>query len=220
MKRKRSSQIGVTGSLDSLVDIVANSLGILVLVATLGVLASQGMQIKLGTPIIRPVPENLTKPFDFECRGNRVIPIDFSCAEQDNTAIQNSTASLEERRQMIQKFNERAVSDGFHVFELDVWAIRDGRMQTSTIVKPLDHPVGDTVADLETSACEFKRRLAELDPNENFLTFYVQPDSFEVFRAARKIAQEAGIELGWEPWVSDSGILRFVPGGKGRKIEN
>lgn len=220
MKRKQSSQIEITGSLDSLVDIVANSLGILVLVATLGVLVSRGMQIKLGTPIIRPVPDNLTKPIDFECRGNRVIPIDFSCTEQDDNAIRDSTASLEERRRMIQRFNERRVSDGYHAFELKEWAINRGRMLTSTIVKPLDHPVGDTVSDLEASTCEFKRRLAELDPNQHFLTFHVQPDSFEVFRAARKVAQEAGLELGWNPWVSDSDIMRFVPGGRGREIDS
>ena len=209
MRRARYTQNGISGSLDSLVDIVANSLGILVLVATLSVLGSHGMKIDLGTPIIREAPEGLER-IDFECRENRVIPIDFSCVEPDRKAIHDSTASIEERRGMIRRFNERRVSSGFHWFELRERAI-GGRLLTNTTLKPLDHPVGDTASDLKAPPCEFSRRLADLDPQTHFLTFYVQPDSFEVFRMARKLAKEQDFEVGWRP--DDSDVLVFGPGG-------
>lgn len=215
MKRRRPTSRTIEASLDSLVDIVANSLGTLVLVATLTVLGSRGMQVNLGMPIIREVEEGLERA-DFECRQNRVIPVDHTVVAAEREAIMQCTDSVDQCRGMITTFNARQVHTAYHRVEMEVGGVFpvDGRnvVIPSTIFRPLDHPVGDSPDDLEGPTSPFRRKLAALEPSRHFLTFYVRPDSFEVFRTARKVAKEAGFEVGWRPRDSDS--LSFGPGGE------
>lgn len=215
MKRRRPRAGSFEGSLDSLVDIVANSLGTLVLVATLTVLGSRGIQVNLGTPIIREVDEGMER-VDFECRRNRVIPIDHTAMAAERDAIRDCTGTLDECRGMIEDFNRRAVSTTYHRVEMELGGVFPVEGRTVVVpsirFKPLDHLVGDLPEDLDDSQGAFRLRLASLDPARQFLTFYVRPDSFEVFRAARKLAKEAGFEVGWHP--RDTEALTFGPGGE------
>ena len=45
----------------------------------------------------------------------------------------------------------------------------------------------------------YRRTLAEHSPERCYASFGVWPDSFELFHVARKIAWEAGYEVGWVP---------------------
>ena len=61
-----------------------------------------------------------------------------------------------------------------------------------------DRGAGDDVAELRRKDADFRRSLAQLDPDRHYLTFLVWGDSFEPYLEARRVAEDAGFAVGWE----------------------
>ena len=64
------------------------------------------------------------------------------------------------------------------------------------------HPLeaGDSSEAVSARASEFGRTLTKLDRNEQWLRFFVSPDSLGVYKAARSYAEGLGFDVGWDPW--------------------
>jgi hypothetical protein len=222
MKRGRVAQSGLAGSLDSLVDIMTNSLGVLILAATLTVVGRSAIKMDLGTPIIRDARPGTT-PVAFECRGNRIVPIDLAFLDEHKAPIRELSISSEERERRVRDFNARHVSNGFHMFEFrNARVSRDAMGQfvlMDTIIRPADRPSGDTVEDLKDAKCEFRRRLTKLDPGRNYIRFIARPDSFEILRAARQEAVDAGFDIGWDAFDAADPLVHGTGRGRGGQID-
>ncbi|HUU43716.1 MAG TPA: hypothetical protein VMX57_08045 [Planctomycetota bacterium] len=181
-------------SLDSFLDIVTNTLGLLILIATLTVISSRDIKIDLGRGVMRPPDEKLERVI-FECRGNRVIPVEESPPGDDPTGRVQTKEDAEE-------YNRRNVTNGFHRYEVEpTLAIYQGRvvMATTTTLQPLDHPVGDRISDLKREDSEFVKRASRLNPKKHWVYFVVREDSFEAFRMARSMLTARKFDVGWQP---------------------
>ncbi|MEB3174924.1 MAG: hypothetical protein VKN60_07040 [Cyanobacteriota bacterium] len=58
----------------------------------------------------------------------------------------------------------------------------------------------------------FQRRLAQFDPQKEYVAFIVRPDGFGAFRTARRLAQSQGFEVGWEPLTGADPLLLGTQG--------
>ena len=72
---------------------------------------------------------------------------------------------------------------------------------------------GETITDLENANNgKFQAILSQLNRTNQYIAFLVRDDSFNVFRKARQIADEAGLDTGWELLGIDEPI-KFGEGG-------
>jgi len=201
--------------MDSFLDIVTNTLGLLILIAALTIITTRDIKISLGTPMMAPAPKAKTRVM-FECRGNRIIPIEEDYCEDEMKDIIESEAPVWRRKQMVRELNDRRITDGYYRFAYDALPLRtvsDNRevIYPALTLRPLEGKLGDTISMLRDPQAEYNKRLSDLDPDEHWLCFIARKDSFEALRVARKIARKQGFQVGWDPLQSDTKISFSPP---------
>lgn len=219
MRKTDSQEMGLSTSLDSFLDIITNVLGLLILICALTIISSRDIQISLGTPIMADVDDDLERVC-FECRGNRLLPLDDDFRRDEIKEILNADLSSSERRARIEALNRSSPTNGFHRFELELREIEFvGRTirGVKMTVTPVDEPVGDTLSQMRRPQSELSQRLSKMDPRKHWLYFIVRTDSFEAFRAARKHAKKRGFQVGWTPHEPKKPIVFSPFGGLGDK---
>ena len=77
---------------------------------------------------------------------------------------------------------------------------------------------GETCEALVAPDSLFREKLSALPPG-GFVYFVVHDDSFELFRCARDIARERGVEFGWHPVEGKSPLRLSVSGHLGRRVQ-
>lgn len=73
--RRRRRRAALEDPMDSFLDIVANTLGLLVLISAMTVVTGRGIKIDLGTPLMS-APDAAATMVAVECRGGRFFPLD------------------------------------------------------------------------------------------------------------------------------------------------
>ena len=82
-----------------------------------------------------------------------------------------------------------------------------------TILIPREKIHGETIQEIGQPYSNLMSTVMNMDPKKEFGFFFVRPDSFEIFRAAREIMWRHGIEVGWRPRVYEDPI-EFSPYGE------
>ncbi|MCH8885335.1 MAG: hypothetical protein IIC13_01980 [SAR324 cluster bacterium] len=183
-------------NLDSLVDIVSNMVGILVILAVFMAL------ITLLSPVnnsqsadprtLRKIPEKIMVPWSHPTNKNHLF------------------LALRENR--VQVFDLRE-------FYLELANKKIGLMRAPISIKQKDHtirffPVTNQIYCLEIKSApnsgenwlkaqrpvsKWKQALREFPPEKFVLFFWVGTESFGLFRQIRKILWEQNYEVGWKP---------------------
>ncbi|MGA1599575.1 MAG: hypothetical protein ACO4AU_11015 [bacterium] len=203
--KHRQSMAPQGAGLDSLVDIVSNSVGILVILSVFVALLTLNAP-ELTTPETRTV------------------------AQEEKIVIPWSHYSQKASRLMLIKNNQVVLFDRAGVYR----RIRDELAGSRQPPEVLDFPDYETrLTTLSGSAhCldfspyrdsgrwwhEFSRSGGELDrllqahrPETTYFYFWVHPNSFELFRDIRQKLWDANFEVGWKP-VRDQTPLRYCSG--------
>lgn len=210
MPRRRRRQRNTRLSHDSMLDIVTNSLGLLILVATLTAFSSQGIKFTLGAPIMYEADAS-KEVVQFEIREGGLYPIDLEFLEDEFVAFFESEYA--NKVDYAESFNARQVKTDY--YELSLGAGDPGAGLYSGFIKltPLENAVADRVADLDDPESEIRLKLKTMDPEKQWLFFLVREDSFQAFRKFREYLMAKGYEVGWTP-VEDEEPLEFGPGGR------
>lgn len=182
--RRRRKRADAGGSLDSFLDVVTNSLGLLILIACLNSGTGGGMSVDLGIPLMRD-PDRALERTVFHCAHGQVLPVDEGLIESAGTSLAGPRPRS--------RWHE-AVAEGA--------AVR---------MVPLEG-AGDDLSGLARGEGDFAERLSELDPSRHWLLFATDQESFEAMRAARGVALERGFQVGWWPLDPEAG-LSFAPNG-------
>lgn len=207
MRRSREES---TLNFDSLLDILSNVVGLMILVAVVTVLNSRDITISLGTPILQDPPADAQRIL-FECRDNRVVYVDDVTIDRQIVqrigAYQKKHGRRPSRRELPDVFRQADVGSKHYRVQAEI-----GRSGTFFVYEPRRPEWGETIAALHGPKSEYTDLLGSLDPKEHFVFFIVRNDSFEVFRAARRMARQRGLATGWHPHPVGE-PLRFQPGG-------
>lgn len=210
-RRKRSRKVASSGSLDSFLDIVTNSLGLLILVALLSAFSAQGVKVSLGTPIMTDADEG-QEVVQFHVINGRILPVDLAFCEAELTEF--FTAA--DQASVAAKYNAGPLANEFHQIELEPGEPGIFGIGGSYVLTPVSDEVGDAVDDLDQETSEFRTRIEELDSERQWVFFLVSSDSFEQFREFREFVKQQGFEVGWIPYTQGD-PLRFGPGGRGAR---
>ncbi len=223
----------VSQNLDSFLDILTNTVGVLMFISLFVTLIATGSSPKTKITIQTP----LSSPTDkeslwFEIKNNQVSHLNLrQVREQElelsanlpncNRPSRSNSSDYSTRQNNYQscllsilgrQSNFRASTKNYEVTTVD-----NG---VSLLFEPLSDEIGEPIDRLTTANSQFQQVLSQFNPNKDYLVFIVRPDSFEAFRAARKQAWDAGYEVGWEPHPQDSPIkIRTIlgselPGGR------
>lgn len=230
--RRRGSQ--TNQNLDSFLDVLTNTVGVLMFISLFVTLIATGSSSKAKVTVQTP----LSSPTDkeslwFEIRDNKVSHLDLRQVREKELELSANlpncnrpqaspdAADFSLRQQNYQscllsilgrQSNFRATTNNYEVKTVD--------QGVSLLFDPLSEDVGETTTQIGAADSQFKQVLSKFNPQKDYLIFIVRPDSFAAFREVRKQAWAAGYEVGWEPHPQDSPIkIRTIlgselPGGR------
>ena len=187
-------------NLDSLVDIVSNIVGALIILAAFmalfGLLNRDADTAAENQPVIRP-PEKVQVPWShstmkhpvlFVMQANRLLHLDL--------------------RPFYKELSERPTSEKptqskfrYDDFNVEFYPVTN---QTYCLVFQPDQAVGETWLQAGSPGSIWGKAMARYRPESFYYFFWVKDDSFELFREVRKTLTGANMEVGWKPITAAS----------------
>ena len=223
-RRRHHSKPGQ--NLDSFLDILTNTLGVLMFVMIFVSLIAVEVDSVVKTPLASETKK--TARF-FEVRENKVTYLDDqqvgeamdfvvgnlpSCNKPDfdlDSASADYSSRMQFYKSCVQNRANRLINFRTQTEFYKVTMV-DARTFTMRY-DPIPNKPGENSEEILLSDSKFNQVLAELDPQQDYLAFIVRPDSFSSFRAAREQAWAQGFEVGWEPHKTENPIV-FGSGGR------
>ena len=185
---------GPSMDLSSFQDIMTCILGILILIILLtGIDASQ-IVVLVATP--KQASEDDRRPILFECRHNQLFRID---PEQLKSLCDAKTAQLWENAGGNEsEFLKSAAQVSIKVpgYRLDYAMSLTGRYLLYPDMAAEGYSFGDYRK--ETTNDWFGAQIIKVNPYDQFVCFFVRPDSFRVFQEARAVAWGRGCLIACE----------------------
>ncbi len=200
---------GPSLDLSSFTDIMSCLLGVLVLIILLtGIDASQ-ITVLVATP--KEMTSDDKSPVMFECRNNQLFEISVDRIKQ---ACDAKTEEILERVQNDQ--NEFLKQASQTVLEIDGHQLDyTFALMGKYYLTPIQDAEGYLLEKIsqETPDKWYGSRLAEIDPDTQFICFFVRPDSFTVFQRARQLAWIKSVSVACELQDEKNQIM-IGPGGE------
>ncbi len=213
-------------NLDSFLDILTNTVGVLMFISLFVTLIATGSNPKTTVTIQTPLSSPTKKEsLWFEIKNNKIIYLNLRQVREKELELTgnlpncnkpangvDSAASLSNYQSCLLSVLGRQSNFKTSTNNYEVQAVDDG---VSLLFKPISEKVGETSNQLTAADSQFKKVLSQYKPNQDYLVFIVRPDSFETFRNARKQAWDAGYEVGWEPQPQNTPIkIRTILGSE------
>lgn len=224
--RARRKNNPVSQNLDSFLDVLTNTVGVLMFISLFVTLIATGSNPKTTVTIQTPLSSPTKKEsLWFEIKDNKVIYLNLRQVREKELELTgnlpncnkpangvDSAASLSNYQSCLLSVLGRQSNFKTSTNNYEVQAVDDG---VSLLFKPIFEEVGETSNQLTAADSQFKKVLSQYKPNQDYLVFIVRPDSFETFRNARKQAWDAGYEVGWEPQPQNTPIkIRTILGSE------
>jgi hypothetical protein len=227
-RRKQRKSERPTQNLDSFLDILTNTVGVLMFISLFITLISvQASQI-IHTPL---VSQSSKKAHYFEVRGNRVIYLDDSQIDRELMLLMSSLPQCDRPNvpQNIDSYLYQYYLDDFVEYEActnkQFARIKNFQAQTRNYnvrLMGLDaiayEPAAANAGEIAQKDSEYRTILSNLNSRTDYIAFIVRQDSFSAFRAARQQAWQAGFDVGWEPQSTNNPIVFDISGSGGRTI--
>ena len=221
-------------NLDSFLDILTNTVGVLMFISLFVTLIATGSSPKTSVTIQTPLASPTEKEsLWFEVSANKVSHLNLRQVREEELELSGNLPNCNKPVGGSNAPNYSARQRNYESCLLSVlgrqsnfktsnqsYKVRTVDRGVSLLFDPLSEDIGETTIQLTAPQSNFAQVLSKFNSKKDYLIFIVRPDSFEAFRTARKQAWEAGYEVGWEPHPQDSPIkIRTIigselPGGK------
>ncbi len=181
-------------SLDSLTDIVSNSVGILIIFAVINLIHDNNKTYQLEIPLEH---ETDLSPVFFISKNDRILAIDTDTIFANATSQATSKAAANKR-----------------LFSLDYFGLLgkiDDKKGISFFAR--DTSEWPEFKEIEKRSSTLRDSLDKLDPTKQFAYFFVYDNTedgsssgsgFEAFRKTREYLKSRFIKSGWQPVNSES----------------
>lgn len=229
MRRRRYRQnTAPTQNLDSFLDILTNTVGVLMFIGLFVSLLTVETDTVVRTPLVSDSQKN---PYFLEVRDNEVFYLDKeavdekiqkysdslpSCEKPEEPSVFNVAlyeyylSQLREYRNCVRFQSQRLMN--FQTLTSN-YTVSFGLNSGGLVFRPRETVSGESPKQLSQEDSEFQTILKNLNPQTDYLAFLVRPDSFSTFRRAREVAGERNFDVGWEPMKADTAIV-FGSGGR------
>lgn len=184
-KHRRSSTVNF--NMDSFMDLLFNVLGALVFLVAYCMISGLDLRVLMRLP-----KEQSTEklPIYLECRGENLFLL---------------------RKPMKLWLSEKiAPEDYYYLDSYEIEIDAENEIDTA-IARP---GAGEDSREISDPNSKFQGFITAVDPQTEYVAFFVRPDAFDIFREARRILQKNGIDVAWEPFPYGREI-EFVYEGRG-----
>ena len=218
-----------TQNLDSFLDILTNTVGVLMFISLFATLIASEADSIVQTPLSS---ETTKTPRFFEIRSNKITYINDEQVGQDiekitsNLPACNKPKTPHDSTRFDTQNHDRRLRDYRSCLLSRGQRIANFRTQTeyynvrmvnpstfSFLYEPIPNQEGESKEEIVLPRSAYLQVLDKLDPKQDYLAFIVRPDSFSGFRVAREQAWAKGFEVGWEPHKTERPII-FGSGGR------
>jgi len=191
-RRARRRQLGF--NLDPCLDILFNTVGILVVITALALVSASDVSLVLESlPMLR---ETEKEPVFFECARGGIAPLDVETLRGRLTEgwPQPTFHNLPKLADMA---NARDVEDQYYDCRVEMEDFFGIQRSLNFIYELKDDAPLELDASVGKPGSPFVARLRGCDPGKQFAYFVVRPDGINAFRMARRAAAAEGFESGW-----------------------
>ena len=202
-RRPKNRKKANTLNLDSLMDILTCTVGLMLFIVIFAVLEAHGVRIKMYTPMVKDAPENSERKL-FICKNGTIRILDVN--SKIDMLFANWKLNYENVPKIVQSANRKNVNDDFFRFELAYNEWEEGNYWTgqktyrSIDLVVLEKSVsGETVEQISSISSKYEKTIQKFDNTKIWVAFSVDENSLEVFRKAREICIENDIATGWDP---------------------
>lgn len=198
LRRKRKDDAEL--DLDSLMDILTCSIGVMVAVVLVAVLDARSAAINVTLPMAQDPPEASTRKVML-CSDGQLRPFEFGRALE--VLVGEGRITFEGLPRRVAQANEAEVTDGFFDYRFEMGERRRGLQIFRS---------ADLIAEPRTGARPFRLEELEEDPSRFldklealraegpiWVAFLVDEESIPLFRKARELVASRGIPSGWDP---------------------
>jgi hypothetical protein len=204
MYRKNKKKISGNLNLDSLMDILTCTVGLMLFIVTFAMLEAQGVRFKMTTPIVQDAPDYSNRKF-FICSDSTIRFLDLEHAV--NELFGDWKLTYRNVPSVVKSANEKQVADRYFTYRLDYneWTRENDKgdltrsRSISLIIDKRSDAAGETIGEIRQADSYFMMQLKKFNPEKAWVVFSVDGKSLEIFRAARQLCQEREIETGWDP---------------------
>jgi hypothetical protein len=170
------------------------------------------IQEAVKIPVFKPTPLAKISSKEgvfFECRDNQLFFVDKTGLDRQVEELMSKLnpgvrgGNLEALLKVIQR---QDVGDAY--YKIDPRFLLVGQMG----LEPRLGVSGEMAGDLTGPNSKYRSMLSSLDKDKQYIAFLVRDDSFSIFRKAREVADNMGLDTGWE--LLDIGEpIKFGEGG-------
>lgn len=183
--------------LDSLMDILTCTVGIMVVVAMFSAIESSDIQFRLFRPMLQEPHKDMSyRNVLVSNKGIRILDADPVISDFMATVTDRQLTS-EKMRRLVDEFNQKTHNDDWFEYSVQVGELADLFLGW-LLVREKEKDVILEKNEMEDEESRFLKRLEGMDSKAIWVRFLVAPDSIELFRAARTIASEKGFVTGWD----------------------
>jgi hypothetical protein len=208
-RRRGSRQLSEPDSIsDGIVDILANLVGVLVLVGLLTAVNASNTGVRQKTPLAQKTKKEFLL---LEVHENEIFDADL--AQENAARLKHKQAAELKRcttginRETVNPLQVQSTLNCIEAVEEAPFYDFAGSYEISLVKGSLfarrSGRATMTARDLETPGNWLESRLAKLNPKQDALFILLDNRSFSTYRKIRAIAQNRGFEIGWEPWSGD-----------------
>lgn len=199
---------------DGILDVLANLVGVLVLVGSLTAVLAANSAIKIKTPLAKSTNKDFVLlqvgkagVWDLQRAKDRMVDLDKQRIAGWKQCLNLSLYD------MIYCVNEMRQWSAFQrVGQVQVEIAQDGakitRMQSPT----------EQSEKMEMQGSWTRTKLKNASDNGKAIFLILEKEGFSNFRTIRTIAAEYGLELGWEPWKTGESVF-FGSGGRTMTVQ-
>lgn len=214
--RRKSTEREAKQNLDPFLDIITNVIGLLVIFAALVGLSVGGLESTMGFPVLKK-PEEDSHFVDFCCFDSKIAHFDHEGIYYDEMIpdVQKALGDYAVWEQQVAYWNERSYRDD----SMFVERVEDDGFNVTLVYGIREFGSGESFQDVCRNDSKFAAFLDTKDPDIDVIYFYVDGDSFSVFKKARQIARERGFRTGWRPFPSNRAYMCVSGEGTGADRE-
>jgi len=229
--RRLPKRVAPSQNLDSFLDIMTNTVGVLMFVSLFITLVAVQSSTVIRTPLLSKTNKS---PHFFEVANGTVSYLDTDEVERQLGTLTDRLPTCQEPREPYSYdfYSLSRFIESVRIFEsciennkrqldlfspqIDNYTVQMANLSSFSLKYERLLPNAGVPTDaLNATEGEFVQTLNRLDPQREFVAFIVRPDSFATFRKAREIAWRNGFNVGWEPHKADRPIIF---GSSGRSV--
>jgi hypothetical protein len=186
-------------NLDSLMDILACSVGVMLVVVVLGLMQARSTNVTFFMPLAQKPPADADRVMVI-CKDGRARPMDLGPALD---VLLAKYATFDNIPGLVRRANDRSVNDGFFNYRFELrewqegWQLR--RRAVDIVVEERPGATGFDVEALKADPAAFVAALRGREDRDIWVAFSVDENSLEVFREARAVLAAHEIATGWDP---------------------